>query len=289
MSEPRDTIDVETNEIVDDAEDQQISDAQAEEDSDDDADGERDARPAVDWEKRAHDREGAMARERSRRRSAERQVSDLTERLDRLEVQARKTGQSRREQLIASLREDVDEPLTDLDQLKAIARTLLEEEREQAELNEQQQSQVNFVNKLTRQMTDFEADFRLEAKDYDKACEFYKKERIEELEDMGYTGDRLMTRLAREMYGLVDDAIKAGRDPAEAVYGLAKRRGFNGTYDDATRKLQKLQNGARAGTSPRGSPASQARVTYEQVTRAKGADRDKLWNKLRKQELGVKT
>lgn len=259
------------------------------EDAGEDGEGEEGSRPAVDWEKRAHDREGAMARERSRRRAAERQVSELNERLDRLETQAKKTGQSRREQLIASLRDDVDEPLTDLDQLKAIARTLLEEEREQAEVDERNQAQAAQINKLTRQMVEYEADFRAENKDYDKACEFYKRARADELEEMGYVGDRLNNRLAREMYGLVEDAIKGGRDPAEAVYSLAKRRGFNGSMDDATRKLQKLQNGAKAGLSPRGGERGVGKVTYEQVTRAKGKDRDALWDRLRKQEIGGRT
>lgn len=259
------------------------------EDAGEDGEGEEGSRPAVDWEKRAHDREGAMARERSRRRAAERQVSELNERLDRLETQAKKTGQSRREQLIASLRDDVDEPLTDLDQLKAIARTLLEEEREQAEVDERNQAQAAQINKLTRQMVEYEADFRAENKDYDKACEFYKRARADELEEMGYVGDRLNNRLAREMYGLVEDAIKGGRDPAEAVYSLARRRGFNGSMDDATRKLQKLQNGAKAGLSPRGGERGVGKVTYEQVTRAKGKDRDALWDRLRKQETGSRT
>lgn len=287
MSEARDTVNLETGEITDDADTEELETPQDDGD-DDDEDGEREAKPSVDWEKRAHDREGAMARERSRRRAAERTVSELNERIDRIEAQAKKTGGTRREQLIGSLREDPDEPLTDLDQLKAIARTLLEEEREQAEAQEQQQAQTNYVNKLTRQMVEFETDFRADHKDYDKACEFYKTARTEELEDLGYVGERLMNRLAREMYSLVDDTLKGGRDPAEAVYSLAKRRGFNGTVDDATRKLQKLQKGAQAGTQPRGSTQGNGRVTYEQVTRAKGADRDKLWATLRKQEMGAK-
>lgn len=289
MSEARDTVDLETNEITDDAEVEELEDGEDAEDEGDDADGERKAKPSVDWEKRAHDREGAMHRERSRRRAAEQQVSELNERLDRLEAREKKAGGSRREQLIASLRDDIDEPLTDLDQLKAIARTLLEEEREQAEQDERQQAQTAQVNKLTRQMTEFEADFRADNPDYDKACEFYKKARAEELEDLGYVGDRLVQRLAREMYGLVEDTIKGGRDPAETVYALAKRRGFSGTVDDATRKLQKLQNGAKAGMTPRGSPAGTGRVTYDQVTKAKGAEREKLWAKLRKQEMGIKS
>lgn len=288
MSEPRDTVNVETNEVVDDqVEQEDVETSEADEDADAGGD-EAASRPAVDWEKRAHDKEGQAARERSRRRAAERQVQELNARLERLETQVTKSAPSKRQQLINRLRADTDEPLSDLEDLKEIARTLLEDDAQEAEATQQQQRQVQRVNALTTAMTEYEADFRSDHKDYDQACEFFKKSRAEELEDMGYVGQRLTQRLSQEMFALVDDAIQAGRDPAEMVYGMAKRRGFAGTADDATRKLQKLQQGAKSATTARPGANGQGRVTYDQVTRAKGAVRDKLWAQLRKQEMGIK-
>jgi hypothetical protein len=286
MSEVRDTVDLESNEVIDDAE---VEEAEAEApEGEDDEDGERQAKPAVDWRKRAQDKEGQAAKERSLRRAAQRQVAELSERLERLETQTTTRQPSRRQQLIAQLREDSEDPLADLDGLKEVARALLEEDVEQQQTRQQQQAAERYYSALTSNMTDFEADFRTAHPDYDKACDFYKGQRTEELEDLGYVGERLNRKLAEEVYGLVGEAMKAGRDPAEAVYALAKRRGFAGGKDDATAKLQKLAKGAAAGTGPRGATTGSGRVTYEQVTRAKGAERDKLWAALRRQETGAK-
>jgi DNA repair exonuclease SbcCD ATPase subunit len=288
MSESRDAAIVVEPEVEDDA-DQEVEDG-LETPEEDGEDGEPPAKSA-DWEAKYHDKEGAMHRERSRRRAAERQVAELNERIERIEAATvKRPTASKREQLIASLRTDQDEPLTDLEAVKEIARTLLEEQQQEQQQAQQAEAQQRKINLITRSMGEFEADFRDQHKDYDAACEFFKNSRTEELEDLGYVGERLMRKLSNEVYGLVEDTIKAGKDPAEAIYNLAKRRGFTAGKDDATRKLQKLQNGAKAGVTPRGgSPNGTGRVTYEQVTRAKGADRDKLWSALRKQEMGLKT
>jgi hypothetical protein len=62
-------------------------------------------------------------------------------------------------------------------------------------------------------------------------------------------------RSAQDLIGVVQRALQAGRDPAETVYNLAKKRGFASGTRQAEDKLQKIADSSRAGARPGGKPA----------------------------------
>jgi hypothetical protein len=80
--------------------------------------------------------------------------------------------------------------------------------------------------------------------------------------------------------------MTAGRDPAEVVYNMAKRRGFASGKDAATAKLQKLAAGSGSAAGPRGAKGADNGLSWNDVSKLKGAARDAAFAKLRQRELG---
>jgi hypothetical protein len=254
-----------------------------------DDDGEGEGQPkAQDWEKLAHNREGQAARERSRRRAAERRATELESRLERLETQTRGGDADELLELIASLREDEDDPVGDIAGIKKAlktfrARQLAEHEETQAQTVVQRQ-----VEALRTSMADAEADFATDHPDYHEAAAFYRKARVEELEDAGYTGRNLDRKLADDLFGVVRMALEGGQDPAERVYALAKRRGFKTGAGAMEKKLSAIQRASESGVRPQGKGAAPGVLSWDDVAKLDGAARDKAWAKLRERERARK-
>jgi hypothetical protein len=246
-------------------------------------DGEPRQRP-TDWEKQAHDKAGLAAKERSRRRAAERELIETRARIERLEQTLTKPQQDELNDLIKGLRDDDDEPITDLNQIKRVLKTFMARQAAEDEAENQRNQTLTVTRQVADGMTAFEADFAADHPDYYKAAAFYREHRENELEELGYVGVRLTRKLAEDLYGLAGDVMKAGRDPAEVVYNLAKKRGFASGKDAAIGKLQKLQAG-QTGAAPRGRGADNG-LSWGEVAKLKGAARDAAFAKLRARELG---
>jgi hypothetical protein len=236
-----------------------------------------------DWQKQAHDKAGQAAKERSRRRAAEREVADLRARFEKLEA-AGKGGEDQLEKLAAQLRDDDEDPITDLATAKAIIKQFINARKTEHEQTEAQTSQQRQAQELINTMADYEADFTADHPDYQDAAKHYRAERQAELEEQGYSGPELQAALARDLFGIVQRALQAGRDPAEATYNLAKKRGFKGGEDTTTAKLEKIAGAAAAGVRPGGGKVGGGALTWGAVAAMKGADRDKAFAKLREQE-----
>lgn len=247
-------------------------------------DGEPSQSKAVDWEKRAHDKAGQAAKERSRRRAVERSLTEMQTRFDALES---RIGNDPDElaALIAGLRDDDDQPITDIGQIKKALKLFLAQQEQDTQSAVQQQKTVRAVEGMMRNMSEYEADFASDHPDYFQAAKFYREGRQAELEDLGYSGQTLQQHLARDLFSAVRTALDGGRDPAEVVYGLAKRRGFVAGKQLATDKLQKLQRASAAGQTPSGRAPS-AGLSWGSVAKLKGAERDKAFKALRAKELG---
>lgn len=240
--------------------------------------------PAKDWQKIAADKDAARASERARRRAAEKRAQELEERITKLESSSK--GGDPLDELIRSLREDEEDPISDIAGLKKLVKQYFAQNREREQQESQQTAAQREALSIQRTMEEHEADFAADHPDYADAAKHYRAERQAELEALGYTGQALNAKLAQDLFGLVQNAIAAGRDPAEAVYNLAKRRGFkaDASVSEAEDKLAKIAGAAQAGTRPAGRPASEGRLTWSYVSSLKGAARDAAWAKLREQE-----
>lgn len=247
-------------------------------------DGEVQAK-APDWEKQAHDKAGQAAKERSRRRAAEREVADLRARFDKLEA-AGKGGEDQLEKLAAQLRDDDEDPITDLATAKAIIKQFINARKTEHEQTEAQTTNQRQAQQLINTMSDYEADFTADHPDYNDAAKHYRAERQAELEEQGFSGPELQGALARDLFGVVQRALAAGKDPAEATYNLAKRRGFKGgaTDDSTTDKLAKIAGAAASGVRVGAGKVGGGALTWGAVAAMKGPDRDKAFQKLRDQE-----
>jgi hypothetical protein len=247
--------------------------------------GEERRAPATDWEKQAHDKAGLAAKERSRRRAAERTNAELLARIEQIEARTSPAQRDDIAELVSALRDDDDEPITDLNQIKKVLKTFIARQADEDRAAVEQQTFVKSTRAVADNMSAFEADFAEEHPDYFKAAAFYRDQRQAELEDLGFVGQRLNQRLAQELFGLAGDVMRGGRDPAEAVYNMAKRRGFQAGKQAANEKLSKLQRAGATASAPRGKGADNG-LTWGEVAKLKGSARDAAFAKLRNRELG---
>lgn len=290
MSEARDYEeheDAATEQDEGEAVDQEDSQDQGEEDE-----GDEERRPAakpIDWEKRAHSHAGQAARERSKRQAAERRNQELEDRLERLERRSGGGHQAEEDDLlamIAQLRDDDEDPVGDIANLKRALKLYRARELGGQEADRQQQRATREVEALKETMADAEADFAIEHPDYRDAAAFYRKVRAEELTDMGYSGEALMSKLANDLFGLVRTAFSTGMDPAERVYELAKKRGFKAGQKAADKKLDALDRAGAGAQRPQGRGGVGGVLSWGDVAKLDGAARDKAWEALRRREMG---
>jgi hypothetical protein len=81
-------------------------------------------------------------------------------------------------------------------------------------------------NNYQQQVSAMEAQFAQDNSDYYDAYAHLTETRTAELNAMGKFGSDADTQLQREAQWIVQEAVQAGKNPAEAVYGMAKVRGF---------------------------------------------------------------
>lgn len=268
------------------AEDLNVEDAELESQEDDlPEETEEEAPKAKDWQKIAHDKEGALAKERSRRKAEQQRARELEQRLEKLE-NAKPQGASDDDiaKLIASIRDDDDDPIGDLAGIKQVLRKFMSERDAEAQMERTRNEQQRAVQQITNRMAEAEADFADDNPDYYDAAKFFRDQRREELEDLGYGGAKLNQELNNDLLGIVSRALQAGRDPAEAVYNLAKKRGFG--VDGVAKKLQTLQRGqgASRSLSTAGGKTAATELTPASVSNLKGAAFDAAFAKLRAQQ-----
>lgn len=241
----------------------------------------------VDWEKKAHSHAGQAARERSKRQAAERRASELETRLEALERRSGQTDDDELLALIGHLRDDDEDPVGDITAVKRALKLFRQRELGTVEESRAQQRVQRQIDSIRDQMSDAEADFATEHPDYHQAAAFYRQQRTEELQELGYAGNELNAKLANELFGLVQTSFNAGLDPAERVYKLASKRGFKPGQAVANNKLDALQRASATGVRPQARPAAGV-LSWGDVAKLDGAARDKAWAALRRRELGKK-
>ena len=236
-------------------------------------------------EKRAHNHAAAMGRERSRRRVAERKAQELSERMERLEAARGGPDQDQLLEIIAGLRDDDADPIGDIASVKRALKEFRARQLAEQGQSDQQHQIEKQVENLRGAMLESEEDFATEHADYHAAAKFYRTQRVEELQDAGYSGRALDRKLADDLFGVVRMAIESGQDPAERVYALAQRRGWKAGAKAADAKLDKLQRASDTGQRVTGRGAN-GTFGWGDVAKMDGAKRDKAWEELRAREKG---
>ena len=249
------------------------------------AEGEEEAEeapPAPDLAKIAEDKDRALRAERAKRREASRRAQELEARLSQLESQRQAADPIA--ELVQSLQDGDDDPIGDINQLKQVIKNYFSQQQQDVQTQQQQLQEQRAIETLSLQIKEFEDDFKSDHADYDDAVQFYRKTLVEDLQDAGYEGRDLEQEFARQLISFSRRAIQSGKDPAEAVYNAAKRRGF--AVDNATKKLQTISKAAKVGATPSASKSAPARLTPAYVATLKGAAFDKAYETLKRQEKG---
>jgi hypothetical protein len=274
---------------VDDGAESEVEDQTPEtepEGEDEEGDGEEPEprKKAEDWEKRAHNAAGQAAREKSRRRAAERRASDLEARMERLEHSG--GGEDQFMELIGSLSDDEEDPIGDIMRVKAALKLMRARQMSEQAQSGQVQAVTRQIEALKSVMEESEEDFASDHPDYMEAAAHYRNDRTTELKEAGYSGRYLDRKLADDLFGVVRFAIESGQDPAERVYALAQKRGFKAGARQANGKLDKLQAASEAGRGAAGAQRGNGSLSWGDVAKLDGAARDKAWAKLRDREMG---
>jgi hypothetical protein len=162
----------------------------------------------------------------------------------------------------------------------------------QERLNEQQsasQQQAAFQN-FQRQVVALRDQFKVTNTDFDAAYAHIREARTADLKSYGVPETDIAAQLFREEVALSEAALKQGKNPAEAIYEMAKRHGYGKPATAAPApavKLEAVKKGA-APTSPAALPATPVteNITIESLKDASDADLNKLvtdpaaWSKI---------
>ena len=136
---------------------------------------------------------------------------------------------------------------------------------------------------IGKRMDEYERDFREDHADYDEAVAHFRKVRQDELSESGVSGSELGDALRQDLVSVVARAIRAGKDPAEVFYKLAKNRGFG--VDKPDKKLETIERAAQAGRSLSTSSTrtGDGELTFEYVSSLKGKAFTEAFAKLKAQ------
>ena len=114
--------------------------------------------------------------------------SAANRRLDRLEARDKAPTQREEDDLLSAinaLRDDDEDPITDLGQMKRAMKAFIRQQNQDSEAERVAATERARVQTLARDMSAAEADFAADHPDYPQAVEHFKKARAEEFEDMG--------------------------------------------------------------------------------------------------------
>lgn len=231
--------------------------------------------------KRATDFQKALKQERRKRQEDERK---FTARLEALEKGGGKTDKPLSPaEMAAALRDDDDDPIGDLASLKKLARHLVSQTESETQADAQTQQRTQALQTVSNTMKEYENDFRELTPDYDKAAQHFMNARLEELKDTGLDGAALATAMQNDFAGIVARTVAAGKDPAEIIYNMAKRRGFTSTetFQRDAAKLETIEKGQAQSRTLSGGGSASGTLSAGKVAGLSGAAFDSAFEKLK--------
>lgn len=147
-------------------------------------------------------------------------------------------------------------------------------------MSEQQQLQ-QFGQALAAQ----EAIYRRDKPDYDAAVQFVRQQREADYQALGYGPDATNQLITREIVQTALSAMQEGRNPAQAFYAYAERRGWSAPAQPGGDPAVKLATVAKAqarGGSPKGGQAAKPQTSLADLAEMDDAAFDKAFNRIMK-------
>lgn len=151
------------------------------------------------------------------------------------------------------------------DQIAALTKTQTEAQTAQQNGALQQQ----FINSVNQSIT----QFKQTTPDYDAAYKHMIDMRTQDYLDSGMTKQEALAAVAADEVAIATRATQQGKNPAEIVYGMAKRYGYTpaAPKTEPTNKLEQIQKGMEAaktvdtGRSSAGDVGAPGEVTVESL------------------------
>jgi hypothetical protein len=214
----------------------------------------------------------ALHEERAKRAEYERKLDEALRRMAELEQRTK-----------APEPEAAPDPDPETDPIGALKAAKAELRRMSEEAQRQQ-----YEARLNAVAYNAAVEFSQQAPDYKDAYQYAVKSRAQELAVLGVDQNAIPEIIKREELSLIDGSVRAGRNPAQAIYEFAKARGYArqapapvaapapAAPDPA---LMQAKKAVAASASAGGAPASKGEISDADAVNLKGAAFDAYWNK----------
>lgn len=226
----------------------------------------------------------ALHEERLKRQALEKELADL--RAGRQQPEPEKPG-------------EIDPETDPIAALKQI-RDYQQQQRQQGEIERQN-------NAFAERVQTHEADFAAATPDYGDAISHLREDRAKEIMNIAktlgqtITQQQLAAQLRHEVLATADIAFKAGKNPGEVFYKLAKARGYQLKAPEpapvkadpepakqAAETIDRITRGQRAAKVGGGDPPSSGgEITLESLAKLEGAAFDSAFEKFSKAQRSV--
>lgn len=209
----------------------------------------------------------AMHAERLKRQEAEAKYAALEARLAKLETPEEAPPQW------------VD-PLEDPEAHRKWSEWNLQQTNKKIEDFQQQQAAQQKQLQETREVAEYEAQFKATTPDYSEAVQFLVDTRANELRGYGYDDATIRNQISVEARGLFEASKAAGLNPAQLVYLRAQEAGWKKPQPKPAEPAQRMAALSEAqkntqGLGSTGAPA-QGQLTVEQLADMSEAELAKL-------------
>lgn len=222
----------------------------------------------------------ARRAEQQRARLYEQNVQRMQERFEQFQAQ----------QMAARLQQAPPDPYAEPEaarawaqQQQAFQQQLWQAEQQRAEQRRVMEQQERQFQHVTQTVEEYESEFKAQHPDYDDATEHMLQVQQSLLEGAGYPPDVAAQQVAMWSVSVAQQAIQAGRDPAQWAYEHAKKMGYQpkGTgAEAAAQKLAAIKAGqASAQTLSGGGAGAKGGTSLKQIAGLEGAAFDSAMDK----------
>ena len=236
----------------------------------------------------SHRYKAAMKEERQKRQELQRTLEENRQKIRSMEETFARFQQSLQEKYHQEQRERWQQQIPSMEEdpvghLTATQNIMMSYILDHHQKNQQSQQMQQERAELNRMVDDYKANavqFARKEPNFNKAYEFFVQKKQEEYQEKGYTPQEALYMLHEEEIDIVARANSQGQNPAERVYNVARKYG----YQPQNSSLDRVEKGMKSNRSL-GSVSNEGRtgtMTLEQLASMDTNDPrfDKYWKKL---------
>jgi hypothetical protein len=191
---------------------------------------------------------------------------------------------------------EIPDPDTDplgamMHQLNSVNKTVQDLQSKLLE-QQQQQTQQQQLAEFQTSMRNLRDEFVKTTPDFQAAYDHLRTTRTEDMKAIGIPNDQIQRALLHDELIIAQNAIQQGKNPAEIMYQMSKRHGFNPSsvkpvvQQQPATKLDTIQRGQQSFKPISSAPPANDEISLETLKNASEADLNKLvlddksWNKI---------